>query len=62
MIDEYLADRDAAEASSEIAVRGQVSAKPGDRPLLASRAGNRLEPSRSPTRCGTCAAASCVEA
>ncbi|MFI5614738.1 tyrosine-type recombinase/integrase [Amycolatopsis sp. NPDC051903] len=44
MIDEYLADRDAAEATSEIAVRGQVSAKTADRPLLTSRAGNRLEP------------------
>ncbi|MEV0070939.1 site-specific integrase [Amycolatopsis sp. NPDC050768] len=44
LIEEYLADRDAADANSEIAVRGQVSAKPADRPLLASREGKRLEP------------------
>ncbi|GAA1983435.1 tyrosine-type recombinase/integrase [Amycolatopsis minnesotensis] len=43
LIDAYLAERDQAESSRGVAVRGQVSAKPADQPLLTTKTGARLE-------------------
>jgi site-specific recombinase XerD len=43
-IEDYLIALDAAETSGVIALVGQVSSKPADRPLLMSTQGERLEP------------------
>jgi site-specific recombinase XerD len=44
LLEDYLDARDSAETSREIALPGQVSAKPADQPLFVSATGARLRP------------------
>lgn len=43
LVDDYLAEQDAAATSAAPALPGQVSAKPADRPLFATATGSRLQ-------------------